>query len=556
MAGPEDSVPCEDFATCGAAQFQNRQYAKNVKQQDSYFVVEDIGATFGAHLGNVQRVALYGVADGHGEFGEVSANFIRRHLPPLVAQSPNFSAGRLVEALLDAFAQTELLQQSAGLPLWASGACVTAALVSPTHIFVANCGDCRAVVSEQLVARDLSSDHNVENALSEEIRRVLSAGGTITPDKRVTIPGAPGRLATTRSLGDYWAKPQGPPEGHVVSALPEVRTISRHPGQKYLILASDGIFGFMSSQDVLNLCHQAASQAPQSAPLSHLANSVVCTAVQEKQSDDNATCVIVDLARVASHNSEGFGNQSLTLPPPVLSQHRSLQASARGGYGYSGRDREQDSREIRRPVTTYDTRPEVTIDHRFSRERPGGLMDASWPRKEAAGGNIESDNTSVPSSSLAGPDEVCWCPWCWGMNQDGEPENAVVGSFERWRLHMHEQHFDKLGSAYGVDDIVPCYWCCKPCVTKKGQSKGSNRLPFWGSHERVCKENPSKPGLPAQARSSEGSQSSGDRWGAVRPRQVPPHPQHRNECCGSDSGRGVSPNGLRYRDLRDLRDLR
>ena len=135
------------------------------------------------------------------------------------------------------------------------------------------------------------------------------------------------------------------------------------------------------------------------------------------------------------------------------------------------------------------------------------------------------------------------------------------------RLHMHEHHFDRLSVAYAGDEIVPCYWCCRPCfpesssffwlvscdiqslnfhlkdphepsrcVTKKGQHKSSfnpqeqdvkvpqatnelfwicvtlwlcsiwlrNRLPFWGSHERVCRENPSKPVLPGQARGSTG----------------------------------------------------
>ena len=75
--------------------------------QDSYFVVEDMGVTFGVRLGGVDRVALYGhmlrsrncsyifpflwqpkiwhvlklygkgVADGHGECGELCAAFIR-----------------------------------------------------------------------------------------------------------------------------------------------------------------------------------------------------------------------------------------------------------------------------------------------------------------------------------------------------------------------------------------------------------------------------------------------------------------------------------------------
>merc|ERR1719183_309137 len=114
MDGQEDRVPCEDFPTCGVAQFQNRQYWKNQKQQDSYFVVEDLGAAFGTQLGYNQRVSLYGVADGHGEFGEISANFIRRNMPPQLAQSPHFAAGRLCDALLESFTQTDVLQQSAG----------------------------------------------------------------------------------------------------------------------------------------------------------------------------------------------------------------------------------------------------------------------------------------------------------------------------------------------------------------------------------------------------------------------------------------------------------
>ncbi|CAE7321344.1 unnamed protein product [Symbiodinium pilosum] len=250
---PEESVPCEDFATCGAAQFQNKNFPKNVKQQDSYFVVEDMANTFGVRLGGIDRVALYGVVDGHGECGEVCAAFVRRHLPTQLAQSRHFSEGQLESALVEAFVQTDLLQQSAGLPLWASGACVTAAAVTPTSIVVANCGDCRCVLAEQGAAHDLSSDHNVQSATPEERRRVLAAGGSFTADNRVTTGGAPGRLATTRSLGDYWAKPQGPAEGHIVSGLPEIRTIMRRPGQQFLLLASDGIFGFMSSQEVVSL---------------------------------------------------------------------------------------------------------------------------------------------------------------------------------------------------------------------------------------------------------------------------------------------------------------
>ncbi|CAJ1365028.1 unnamed protein product [Effrenium voratum] len=530
---PEEPVPCEDFATCGVAQFQNRSFPKNVKQQDSYFVVEDMCVTFGVRLGT-ERVALYGVVDGHGECGEVCAAFVRRHLPTQLAQSRHFAEGRLEAALLEAFLQTELLQQSAGLPLWASGACATAACVTPTSIVVANCGDCRCVCEDQGIAQDLSSDHNVQNATPEELRRVLAAGGTITPDQRVTTPNAPGRLATTRSFGDHWAKAQGPPEGHIITALPELRAIARRPSQRFLLLASDGVFGFMSSQEVVSMCVSSASQLPVGAPLSSVGHAVVCSAVA-RRSDDNCTCLVVDLSRVDAAVGPTPMNfapnpvQASAEPPKALMpDHGITNGSFQNGmvnglpngtkHGFPNGS------------FTSGNMPDDDVFPARPRRRLEEELKASGRHME--GGKDDSDKTSLPSST-PGPNEVCWCPWCWGMNQQGEAENRVLGCFEKWRLHMHEHHFDKLSVAYTADEIVPCYWCCRPCVTKKGQHKSSNRLPFWGSHERVCRENPSKPVLPGQAR-SDGSQTSSERG----PRAY---------------GR---PSPSTYRDLRDSNDLR
>merc|ERR1719265_1346315 len=96
------------------------------------------------------------------------------------AQSNHFQNGQLEEALLEAVSQTELHQQYLRLPLFASGSCVTIAAITPTHIVVANLGDCRTVLAESGQARDLSSDHNMESATPQEIQRILTAGGTIT----------------------------------------------------------------------------------------------------------------------------------------------------------------------------------------------------------------------------------------------------------------------------------------------------------------------------------------------------------------------------------------
>lgn len=505
MDGSDDLVPCEDFATCGVAQFQNKQFRKNAKQQDSYFIVEDLGATFGVHPGGVQHAALYGVVDGHGEFGEVAAHFIRRNLPPQLAKSPHFAAGRLDEALREAFSQTELLQQAAGLPLWASGACVTTVLVAPAHIIVANCGDCRCVLAERGAAQDLSQDHNVEHATPEELRRILDCGGAIMPDKRVTVPGGPGRLAATRSLGDYWAKQQGPPERHVISGLPELRVVARRPGQQYLVLASDGIFGFMSSQDAVTLCLSAAGQLAPKAPLSSISHTVVCTAVNARHSDDNCTCLVVDLTRIegsfAAPSPAAAAAAVAAAAAPDASLRRVVPSSRGSGsrIGSPMPGAPQPSKQLPGHASPSMNSGGTTASPPMLHNRFSDLQYEEAPRDE-------SDAVSL--SSLVAPDEVCWCPWCWRMNQDGEAENVVLGSFEKWRSHMHEQHFDKLGAAYGPEEVVPCYWCCKPCATKEGQCKASNRLPFWGSHERVCRDNPNKPGLPGHVHGATSSAGS------------------------------------------------
>jgi len=99
--------------------------------------------------------------------------------------------------------------------------------------------------------------------------------------------------------------------------------------------------------------------------------------------------------------------------------------------------------------------------------------------------------------SLVAPDEVCWCPWCQQRDENGVRVNLVLGGQSHWFEHLITRHEDKLGGdvGYRQGTLVPCYWCCRPCVTEEGQELAGNYLPLWGSHERVCRENPNRPTL-------------------------------------------------------------
>jgi len=95
------------------------------------------------------------------------------------------------------------------------------ALVTPTHIIVANCGDSRCVLVRAGKAVDMSIDH--KPYLEAEQRRIEHAGGTVTM-RRVN-----GDLAVSRALGDYVYKQVHdlPARAQQVSAEPEIMTEAR-----------------------------------------------------------------------------------------------------------------------------------------------------------------------------------------------------------------------------------------------------------------------------------------------------------------------------------------
>jgi serine/threonine protein phosphatase PrpC len=125
-----------------------------------------------------------------------------------------------------------------------STACVAVVRREINHnvLYVANAGDTRAVISKNGVAERLSKDHKASDA--QEAARVKAEGGSIM-DGRVG-----GGLAITRAIGDHAFKNFG------VTCLPyTVRHVLR-PFDKFLVIASDGIWDVISDEDAVALCKE------------------------------------------------------------------------------------------------------------------------------------------------------------------------------------------------------------------------------------------------------------------------------------------------------------
>ena len=126
-----------------------------------------------------------------------------------------------------------------------SGTTAIVTFVTPTHILFANCGDSRALLCRDGEIGFVTVDH--KPYLEEEKTRIEQAGGS------VIIQRVNGSLAVSRALGDFDYKkvPGLPNTQQLVSAEPEVTLVERHPKDEFLVLACDGVWDVMTSQEVI-----------------------------------------------------------------------------------------------------------------------------------------------------------------------------------------------------------------------------------------------------------------------------------------------------------------
>jgi len=178
-----------------------------------------------------------------------------------------------------------------------SGSTAVTALVSPTKIFFANCGDSRGMLVRNNAVFFTTLDHKPVNPLEKE--RIQNAGGT------VMIQRVNGSLAVSRALGDYEYKQvegKGPCE-QLVSPEPEVSEMERHrEGDQFLVLACDGVWDVMSNEELAEYIH---SRMRLTSDLSEICNQVVDTCLY-KGSRDNMSIIILGLSAAPTVSQEAI----------------------------------------------------------------------------------------------------------------------------------------------------------------------------------------------------------------------------------------------------------
>ncbi|XP_028109831.1 probable protein phosphatase 2C 60 isoform X3 [Camellia sinensis] len=308
-----------------------------------------------AHLDLDTSTSFFGVYDGHG--GKVVSKFCAKYLHQQVLKHEAYLAGDLGTSLQKSFLRMDEMMcgqrgwrelailgdkmnkvgsMIEGL-IWSprggeanghvndwpseegphsdfhgptSGSTACVAIIRNNQLFVANAGDSRCVISRKGQAYNLSRDHKPD--LEAEKDRIVKAGGFVQYGR------VNGSLNLARAIGDMELKQNKslPAEKQIVTANPDVNTVELCDDDEFLVIACDGIWDCMSSQQVVDYVqHQLNAETKL---------SVVCERVLDRclapsaggEGCDNMTMILVQFKKPLN-SGVSSNEQPVLLSPRV-----------------------------------------------------------------------------------------------------------------------------------------------------------------------------------------------------------------------------------------------
>ena len=214
--------------------------------QDSYFIKENF-------LKNNNY--LLGVCDGHGEKGEIISRYVSNKLPEYIKDLNNDNIMNIFKKINNEIYNNKNIESNM------SGTTVISLILTTEKMICINLGDSRAALFKNedgiYYCKNLSRDHKPNEP--DENKRIINNNGRIKkcydedlkkylgPDrvwlKNKEEPG----LAMSRSIGDKIAHTVG------VTDEPEFKNYDYDGTEKFIIIASDGIWEYLHGDDCIKI---------------------------------------------------------------------------------------------------------------------------------------------------------------------------------------------------------------------------------------------------------------------------------------------------------------
>ncbi|KAK2720804.1 probable protein phosphatase 2C T23F11.1 [Artemia franciscana] len=235
-----EPVTLKDTSAC-----QSTQLKVGISSMQGWRNTMEDAHTHLVSLPDDESAAFFGVYDGHG--GSKFAEYASTHLHKILVNLEEYKSGNYEAALKKSFLECDNDMRAVFEPTFESGGTTAVTiLIKDNKLYCGNAGDSRAVASVNGKALPLSEDH--KPYIEREKRRIENAGGWVDFDR------VNGNLALSRALGDFSmkAKKDLPPQEQIVTGDPDVTIHEKTEDWEFVILACDGIWDVVSSQEAVD----------------------------------------------------------------------------------------------------------------------------------------------------------------------------------------------------------------------------------------------------------------------------------------------------------------
>ena len=255
---------CESITVPGKKENGNKKV-----NQDSYIIERNING--------ILNFNIFGVLDGHGEYGHYASQFVSRYVishiknhpvikkcdePKEIYQKLTLNGYQIIANI---FTDADVQIQKEKFDVQNSGSTCIIVIQLEEKIICANTGDSRAIMiydtnySDNLINTKIYNlSYDCKPELPNECQRIYECGGCVerAVDEneqeggpyRVWVYGEdyPG-LAMSRSIGDLDAKKIG------VIPNPQIVEYTLDSNSKYMLIASDGIWEFITNEEAMKI---------------------------------------------------------------------------------------------------------------------------------------------------------------------------------------------------------------------------------------------------------------------------------------------------------------
>lgn len=346
--------------------------------------------------------SFFGVYDGHG--GQNIAKYSGAHLHERIARDSEFPSD-IDKAMKNGFLGTdEDLKNDPTFSNDPSGCTAVTAIITPDNwVYVGNAGDSRAVISIQGLATEMSDDH--KPVKKEESSRITKAGGFVEFGR------VNGNLALSRAIGDFEFKqnPNLSPEEQIVTAFPDVKKEKLTDEAEFLVLACDGIWDCLSSQQVVSFIRRDLAESKvQTQPIDFKERlQKACENLMErclaKDSElggigcDNMTVIIVGFLNGKTENEwyDWMASRYGVVGPSYEENENRQQKNDDFSLDYNDEDDEGETLEIPADASTED----YATDEADLENQNDLTIDDIPPQRKDSGSSLSSADSSRSNSS-------------------------------------------------------------------------------------------------------------------------------------------------------------